>query len=200
MGARLRRNGKAGVVSMLVALALVASAWLAYATTAPNGTPSYPGTTTTTAAPTTTTTTTITTTTTTTTVPATTTTTVAKVPFRAKGKGSCANQANSQFNFDVKAAGGALHTQVGQPGGVQFQASTADLLSFTVGGNTATFSFQGRLYGPGTDSTRYIADVTVTDNPDTWQISIEDEGGTVLYTASCAASNGAITFAYETAS
>jgi hypothetical protein len=176
MGARLRRNGKAGVVSMLVALALVASAWLAYATTAPNGTPSYPGTTTTTAAPT--------------------TTTVLKTPFRAKGKGSCANQANSQFNFDVKAAGGGLHTQVGQPGGVQFQAATADLLSFSIGGNTSTFSFQGRLYGPGTDSTRYVADVTVTDEPDTWQISVHDETARVIYNASCAVSNGAITFAF----
>jgi hypothetical protein len=165
---------------MLVALALVASAWLAYATTAPNGTPSYPGTTTTTAAPTT-------------------TTTLAEVPFRAKGKGSCANQANSLFNFDVKAAGGAVHTQVGRPGGVQFQASTADLLSFTIGGNTASFSFQGRLYGPGTDATRYIADVTVTDAPDTWEISIADEGGTVIYTASCSVSNGGITFASQAA-
>jgi hypothetical protein len=35
MGARLRRSGKAGIVSLLVALALFGSAWLAYATTAP---------------------------------------------------------------------------------------------------------------------------------------------------------------------
>lgn len=42
MGARLRRSGKAGVVSMLVAIALVGSAWLAYATTAPKGASSYP--------------------------------------------------------------------------------------------------------------------------------------------------------------
>lgn len=37
MGARLRRSGKAGLVSLLVAIALVGSAWLAYATTAPKG-------------------------------------------------------------------------------------------------------------------------------------------------------------------
>ncbi len=172
MGARLRRNGKAGVVSMLVAFALVASVWLAYATTAPNGSPSYPPPTTTTV----------------TTPP----TTNARTPFRAKGKGSCANKANSAFNFDVRAAGGALHTQVGQPSGVQFQAN--DLLSFSIGGNTATFSFQGRLYGPHTDKTPYVADVTVTDNPDTWTITIHN--GSTIYSASCNVSAGAITFAY----
>jgi hypothetical protein len=41
MGARLRRSGKAGVVGFLVAIALLGSAWLAYATTAPTGN-SYP--------------------------------------------------------------------------------------------------------------------------------------------------------------
>ena len=37
MGARLRRSGRAGIVTILVAVALVASAWLAYATSAPGG-------------------------------------------------------------------------------------------------------------------------------------------------------------------
>jgi len=58
MGARLRRSGKAGAVAILVAIALVGSAWLAFATTAPRGgSGSYPGTTTTTTAASTTTTT-----------------------------------------------------------------------------------------------------------------------------------------------
>ena len=70
MGARLRRSGKAGVVSMLVALALIGSAWLAYASSAPKGTPSYP--------PPSTTTTTVGRATTTTTAPKTTTTTAPK--------------------------------------------------------------------------------------------------------------------------
>lgn len=42
MGARLRRSGKAGVVSLMVAIALIGSAWLAYATTAPKGNTVYP--------------------------------------------------------------------------------------------------------------------------------------------------------------
>jgi hypothetical protein len=52
-------------VGLMIMLALVGSAWLAYATTAPSGPSSYPGTTTTTVAATTTTTVKSTTTTTT---------------------------------------------------------------------------------------------------------------------------------------
>ena len=37
MGARLRRSSKAGAITLLVAIALVTSAWLAYATSAPSG-------------------------------------------------------------------------------------------------------------------------------------------------------------------
>jgi len=40
MGARLRRSGKAAFVGLLVAVALVGSAWLAFATTAPKA-PTY---------------------------------------------------------------------------------------------------------------------------------------------------------------
>ena len=60
MGARLRRSGKASIIGFIIAIALIGSAWLAYATTAPSGTSSYPTTTisqpTTTTAPHTTTT------------------------------------------------------------------------------------------------------------------------------------------------
>ncbi len=42
MGARLRRGGEASVISLIVVLALIGSAWLAYATTAPKGATSYP--------------------------------------------------------------------------------------------------------------------------------------------------------------
>jgi hypothetical protein len=45
MGARLRRSGKASIIGFLIAIALIGSAWLAYATTAPSGTSSYPTTT-----------------------------------------------------------------------------------------------------------------------------------------------------------
>jgi len=41
MGARLRRGGKASFIGMIVVMALVGSAWLAYATTAPTA-GSYP--------------------------------------------------------------------------------------------------------------------------------------------------------------
>jgi hypothetical protein len=41
MGARLRRGGKASFIGVIVVMAIVASAWLAYATTAPV-TSSYP--------------------------------------------------------------------------------------------------------------------------------------------------------------
>ena len=62
MGARLRRSGKAGAVAFLIAIALIGSAWLAFATTAPNGPSNGYGTTTTTAKHTTTTMSTTTTT------------------------------------------------------------------------------------------------------------------------------------------
>src|SRR6266850_4604292 len=48
MGSRIRRSTNATLVSMLVSLGLLCSAWLAYASSAPAGTSSYPGTTTTT--------------------------------------------------------------------------------------------------------------------------------------------------------
>src|SRR4051812_34122208 len=78
MGARLRRSGKAGVVAFMTAIALIGSAWLAFATTAPGGPSNGYGTTTTTAARATTTSmkaTTTTTKSTTTTTKSTTTTT-----------------------------------------------------------------------------------------------------------------------------
>ena len=58
MGARLRRSGKAGAITLLVAIALIMSAWLAYATSAPTGQAGSSGgvTTTTVVKPTTTTT------------------------------------------------------------------------------------------------------------------------------------------------
>jgi|SwirhisoilCB2_FD_contig_71_4363178_length_320_multi_2_in_0_out_0_1 hypothetical protein len=65
MGARLRRRSMATFVGLMIVLALVGSAWLAYATTSPSGSGSYPGTTTTTVEATTTTTVKSTTTTTT---------------------------------------------------------------------------------------------------------------------------------------
>ena len=37
MGTRLRRSGKAGVTGLIIAIALVGSAWLAYAATGPRG-------------------------------------------------------------------------------------------------------------------------------------------------------------------
>ena len=49
MGARLRRSGKAGAVAFIIAIALIGSAWLAFATTAPSGPSNGYGTTTTTA-------------------------------------------------------------------------------------------------------------------------------------------------------
>jgi hypothetical protein len=45
MGARLRRSGKASIIGFIIAIALIGSAWLAYATTAPSGNSSYPTTT-----------------------------------------------------------------------------------------------------------------------------------------------------------
>jgi hypothetical protein len=45
MGARLRRSGKASIIGFIIAIALIGSAWLAYATTAPGGNSSYPTTT-----------------------------------------------------------------------------------------------------------------------------------------------------------
>jgi cytochrome bd-type quinol oxidase subunit 2 len=65
MGARLRRRSMATFVGLMIMLALLGSAWLAYATTSPSGSGSYPGTTTTTVQATTTTTVKSTTTTTT---------------------------------------------------------------------------------------------------------------------------------------
>ena len=56
MGARLRRSGKASIVAFIIATALIGSAWLAFATTAPGGPSNGYGTTTTTAKVTTTTT------------------------------------------------------------------------------------------------------------------------------------------------
>ena len=55
MGARLRRSGKAGAVAFMIAIALIGSAWLAFATTAPTGPSNGYGTTTTTMKSTTTT-------------------------------------------------------------------------------------------------------------------------------------------------
>ncbi len=48
MATRLRYHIATGLAGIAVVIALTASAWLAYATTAPQGTPSYPGVTTTT--------------------------------------------------------------------------------------------------------------------------------------------------------
>ncbi len=193
MGARLRRSGKAGVVSMLVALALIGSAWLAYATSAPNGVSAYP--------PPSTTTTTVTTPPTT--VPATTTTTT--VPstspqIRIKGKGYCGSKDSlSRFQFDVRRdqnnqLRGSLHTQIGDP---QKQFQGEQLTSLTVSGNTANFSINGKIQGPhlttAEKNTTYTADVQVTDNnPDTWQISIHN--GSTIYTNSCPVQGGGIVF------
>jgi hypothetical protein len=192
MGARLRRSGKAGVVSMLVALGLIASAWLAYASSAPNGTSSYPppSTTTTTKAPTTTTT-----------LPTTTTTKPAGTPqIRIKGKGYCGSKDSlSRFQFDVRRdqnnqLKGNLHTQIGDS---QHQFQVQQLTSLTVNGNTASFSINGELHGPhltkAQKNATYTADVVVTDNnPDTWQISIHNSS--VIYTNSCPVSGGGIVF------
>jgi len=50
MGGRLVRSGRVGVVTLIIAIGLIGSAWLAYAATPPSGNGSgvYPGTTTTT--------------------------------------------------------------------------------------------------------------------------------------------------------
>jgi hypothetical protein len=85
MGARLRRTANATVTTLLVMFALVCSAWLAYASSAPNGTASYPPPTTTTTVQTTTTSVPKTTTTT---VP-TTTTTVCKPGYGYGDKNHC---------------------------------------------------------------------------------------------------------------
>jgi LPXTG-motif cell wall-anchored protein len=50
MASRLRHKFETGIAAGVVLMALVASAWLAYASSAPSGTPSYPGVTTTTKA------------------------------------------------------------------------------------------------------------------------------------------------------
>jgi hypothetical protein len=192
MGARLRRNGKAGVVSMLVALALVASAWLAYASGAPNGTSSYPPpttpkTTTPTTVPPTTVPPTTPKTTTPKTTPATTTpkTTVPKKKGnRIKAKGYCSTQSNSRFQFDVRLDSkgnqkGQFHTQVGDVNAAQFQGHT--ITNFQISGNTGTFTVEGKIVGAHPkDTTTYFADVTVTDDPDTIEISIHN--GSVIYT------------------
>ena len=57
MGLRYRRTARASIAGLVVTFALIGSAWLAFATTAPAGTGSYPGTTTTTSTVKTTTTT-----------------------------------------------------------------------------------------------------------------------------------------------
>ena len=88
MGSRIRRSGKATLVSMLVSLGLICSAWLAYASSAPAGTSAYPGTTTTTVKTTTTSTVKATTTTSTTTIPKT-TTTVCKPGYGYGDKNHC---------------------------------------------------------------------------------------------------------------
>jgi hypothetical protein len=164
MGARLRRSGKAGLVSLLVAIALIGSAWLAYATTAPSS-GSYPVTT-----------------------------------IRIKGKGFCNDKKNNtRFQFDVqrKRDGrllGALHTQLGpnNPSGTNFQGQ--QLTSLIVNGNTASFTINGQLHGPhNNDKNTYTADVTVTDNPDTWSISVHNSK--VIYSNACPVMGGGITFA-----
>jgi hypothetical protein len=93
MGARLRRTANATVLSLLVMIALAGSAWLAYASSAPNGTSSYPPPTTTTTVKTTTTTVK----TTTTTVPKT-TTTVCKPGYGYGDKNHCHTGPPGQAN------------------------------------------------------------------------------------------------------
>ena len=194
MGARIRRSGKAGVVSMLVALGLIASAWLAYASSAPNGTASYPPPTT---VPTTTATTVPTTTTTPTTVKTTTTTVKQNEHPRVKGKGFCGDKkSNTHFQFDVRITQhgdlkGNLHQQVGD----QHQFQGNQLTSLTVTGNTATFSINGHLHGPhltkAEKNATYTADVRAVDNnPDTIEISIHN--GSVIYSNACPVQGGFI--------
>jgi hypothetical protein len=165
MGARLRRTGKAGIVSLFVAIALIGSAWLAYATTAPKS-GSYPVTT-----------------------------------SRIKGKGFCVDKKNNtRFQFDVSrkrdgSLRGAFHTELGpnNPGASSFQGQ--QVTSLTVNGNTASFSVNGRLHGPGNNNNKntYTADVTVTNgNPDTYSVSVHN--GTVIYSNSCPVMGGGITF------
>ena len=63
MAARFRRSARAGTAALLITLALICSAWLAYASGAPSGNGSYPPPTTSTTVKVTTTTTPKTTTT-----------------------------------------------------------------------------------------------------------------------------------------
>jgi hypothetical protein len=168
---------------MLVALGLIASAWLAYASSAPNGTASYP--------PPSTTTSTSTATTTPTTAPRTTTTTIKATEHpRVKGRGHCGDRgSNTDFGFDVRITQhgdlkGALHQQVGSQ--QQFQGE--QVTSLTVNGNTAKFSVNGHLHGPhltkAQKAVTYTADVTAVDNnPDTIEISIHN--GSVIYSNAC---------------
>jgi hypothetical protein len=86
---------------------------------------------------------------------------------------------------------GHLHQKIGSQ--VQFQGD--ELTALTVSGNTATFTINGRLHGPGLTkaekNTTYTADVTAVDNsPDTYQISIHN--GSVIYSNACPVQGGFI--------
>ncbi len=164
MGARLRRTGKAGIVSLLVAIALIGSAWLAYATTAPTS-GSYPVT----------------------------TIRIKGKGFCVDKRNHTRFQFDVSRKRDGSLRG-ALHTQLGpnNPSGTNFQGQ--QVTSLIGNGNTASFSVNGQLHGPhNNDKNTYTADVEVTNgSPDTISISVHNSK--VVYSNACPVMGGGITF------
>jgi hypothetical protein len=173
MVVRMRKSGKSGLVAVMVTIALAGSALLAFALpSSAHGT--YPST-----------------------------------SLKIKAEGTIGSPPSvTQFESEIqRSSGGSVQGEIevqmpkgvavsvrkdhghGHGHGAEFHSHT--IQGLTVSGNAASFTAPGSLSGR---KGVFTANVNITDNPDTFAITITDANNVVVYSAAGPLTRGAIVF------